>query len=98
MLYGLRSLGASRGTPAPGDARGMKAAEHSSKRAWAAVALLMVIGTINLADRFLPGILTEPIKHELRLTDTADGPSPRRVVLILPRRPLPPPPGHPHRD
>lgn len=49
------------------------AASHSVSRAWTAVALLTFIGTLNLADRFLPGILTEPIKHELQLTDTAIG-------------------------
>lgn len=42
-------------------------------RAWSAVALLLVVGIVNLADRFLPGILTEPIKHDLHLTDTAVG-------------------------
>lgn len=46
---------------------------HSSMRAWASVGLLTLVGTLNLADRFLPGILTEPIKQDLHLTDTAIG-------------------------
>ncbi len=44
-----------------------------SRRAWGAVALLTLVGTVNLADRFLPSVLAEPIKHELLLSDTALG-------------------------
>lgn len=46
---------------------------HGPRRAWAAVALLTVVGTLNYVDRFLPAVLAEPIKHELALSDTAIG-------------------------
>ena len=46
---------------------------HSTRRAWAAVALLAVVGTLNYADRFLPAVLAEPIKNDLALSDTAIG-------------------------
>ncbi|MCT7657746.1 spinster family MFS transporter [Mycobacterium deserti] len=47
--------------------------DHGPRRAWAAVALLAVVGTLNYADRFLPAVLTEPIKKDLALSDTAIG-------------------------
>jgi MFS family permease len=40
---------------------------------WAAVALLMLIGILNLLDRALPQILAEPIRRELHLSDTELG-------------------------
>lgn len=46
---------------------------HSPRRAWAAVAVLALVGTLNYVDRFLPGVLAEPIKAELSLSDTAIG-------------------------
>jgi len=46
---------------------------HSPARAWAAVGVLALVGTINYVDRFLPGVLAEPIKRELSLSDTAIG-------------------------
>ncbi|OBB29113.1 MFS transporter [Mycolicibacterium peregrinum] len=46
---------------------------HGQRRAWAAVALLTLVGTLNYVDRFLPSVLAEPIKHELALSDTAIG-------------------------
>ena len=46
---------------------------HQPRRAWAAVALLAVVGTLNYADRFLPAVLAEPIKNDLALSDTAIG-------------------------
>lgn len=46
---------------------------HTTRRAWAAVALLAVVGTLNYADRFLPAVLTEPIKADLALSDTEIG-------------------------
>jgi len=46
---------------------------HDPRRAWTAVILLAVVGTLNYADRFLPAVLTEPIKAELSLSDTAIG-------------------------
>ncbi|MBO0680964.1 MFS transporter [Mycolicibacterium sp. S2-37] len=46
---------------------------HAPRRAWAAVGLLAVVGTLNYADRFLPAVLAEPIKTELALSDTAIG-------------------------
>lgn len=52
--------------PGPADA-------HGPRRAWAAVALLTLVGTLNYVDRFLPAVLAEPIKHDLALSDTAIG-------------------------
>ncbi|WKG01063.1 MFS transporter [Mycolicibacterium sp. HK-90] len=46
---------------------------HGPRRAWAAVALLTLVGLLNYVDRFLPAVLAEPIKHELALSDTAIG-------------------------
>ncbi|WP_066897721.1 spinster family MFS transporter [Mycolicibacterium houstonense] len=46
---------------------------HGPGRAWAAVALLTLVGMLNYVDRFLPSVLAEPIKHELALSDTAIG-------------------------
>ncbi|MBN3508673.1 MFS transporter [Mycolicibacterium septicum] len=46
---------------------------HGRRRAWAAVALLTLVGTLNYVDRFLPAVLAEPIKHDLALSDTAIG-------------------------
>jgi MFS family permease len=42
-------------------------------RAWTAVGLLTIAGTLNIVDRLLPAVLTEPIKRELLLSDTAIG-------------------------
>jgi predicted MFS family arabinose efflux permease len=46
---------------------------HTARRAWAAVVLLAIVGTLNYADRFLPAVLAEPIKNDLALSDTAIG-------------------------
>lgn len=46
---------------------------HPPTRAWTAVAVLAVVGTLNYVDRFLPGVLAEPIKRDLSLSDTAIG-------------------------
>jgi predicted MFS family arabinose efflux permease len=43
------------------------------RRSWGAVVLLMLIGVVNVIDRLLPGVLAEPIKHDLHLSDTAFG-------------------------
>ncbi|WP_415795681.1 spinster family MFS transporter, partial [Mycolicibacterium frederiksbergense] len=48
-------------------------ATHGPRRAWAAVAVLAAVGTLNYVDRFLPGVLAEPIKQDLALSDTAIG-------------------------
>jgi len=48
-------------------------ATHGPTRAWAAVAVLALVGTLNYVDRFLPGVLAEPIKRDLALSDTAIG-------------------------
>lgn len=48
-------------------------ATHRATRAWAAVAVLALVGTLNYVDRFLPGVLAEPIKQDLALSDTAIG-------------------------
>lgn len=45
----------------------------AAPRRWAAVLLLMVVGILNIMDRFLPSILAQPIKSELMLSDTALG-------------------------
>ncbi len=42
-------------------------------RAWSAVLLLMVVTVVNAVDRMLPGILIEPVKHDLLLSDTTLG-------------------------
>ncbi|WP_422743398.1 spinster family MFS transporter [Mycobacterium sp. WMMD1722] len=46
---------------------------HSPARAWTAVVVLAAVGTLNYVDRFLPGVLAEPIKQDLALSDTAIG-------------------------
>jgi predicted MFS family arabinose efflux permease len=46
---------------------------HGARRAWTAVLLLAVVGTLNYADRFLPAVLAEPIRVDLALSDTAIG-------------------------
>ncbi|HEX2212446.1 MAG TPA: MFS transporter, partial [Mycobacterium sp.] len=46
---------------------------HTARRAWTAVAVLALVGTLNYADRFLPAVLAEPIKNDLALSDTALG-------------------------
>lgn len=46
---------------------------HTARRAWTAVVLLALVGTLNYADRFLPAVLAEPIKNDLALSDTALG-------------------------
>lgn len=46
---------------------------HGSTRAWSAVCVLAVVGTLNYADRFLPAVLAEPIREDLALSDTAIG-------------------------
>ena len=48
-------------------------ATHGPRRAWAAVVVLALVGTLNYVDRFLPGVLAEPIKRDLALSDTAIG-------------------------
>ncbi|TRW78863.1 MFS transporter [Mycolicibacterium sp. 018/SC-01/001] len=60
--------------PAPhGTATHEPAVTHGARRAWTAVAVLVAVGTLNYVDRFLPGVLAEPIKGELALSDTAIG-------------------------
>jgi predicted MFS family arabinose efflux permease len=46
---------------------------HSRRRAWAAVGVLAIVGTLNYIDRFLPAVLTEPLKKDLALSDTEIG-------------------------
>ncbi len=45
----------------------------SMTRAWTAVALLTLVGMINMIDRAMPGVMVEPIKHDLQLSDSALG-------------------------
>lgn len=60
--------------PTPQDAAARDTqAEHSPSRAWTAVVVLALVGTLNYVDRFLPGVLAEPIKKDLALSDTAIG-------------------------
>lgn len=49
------------------------AQRHGPRRAWAAVVVLAMVGTLNYVDRFLPAVLAEPIKTDLALSDTAIG-------------------------
>lgn len=49
------------------------AAPLSPRRLWASIALLTLVAIMNTGDRLLPGILMEPIKHDLALSDTAIG-------------------------
>jgi predicted MFS family arabinose efflux permease len=44
-----------------------------SANRWLVVAFLLLIAILNLTDRFLPAALTEPIKADLALNDTALG-------------------------
>jgi predicted MFS family arabinose efflux permease len=53
--------------------RGEDVITHGPRRAWAALVLLAIVGTLNYADRFLPAVLAEPIRTELALSDTALG-------------------------
>jgi MFS family permease len=46
---------------------------HGHGRAWAAVVVLAFVGTLNYVDRFLPAVLTEPLKQDLSLSDTEIG-------------------------
>jgi predicted MFS family arabinose efflux permease len=50
-----------------------RAQRHGPRRAWLAVAVLALVGTLNSIDRFLPAVLAEPIKNDLALSDTAIG-------------------------
>src|SRR5260370_11298413 len=45
----------------------------SMTRAWTAVALLTLVGMINMIDRAMPGVMVEPIKHDLQLSNSALG-------------------------
>ncbi|MFC3172726.1 MFS transporter [Novosphingobium bradum] len=40
---------------------------------WLAVVVLMLVGLLNYLDRILPGMLAEPIRRDLALSDTALG-------------------------
>ena len=57
----------------PQDAARHTEAAHSPTRSWGAVVVLALVGTLNYVDRFLPGVLAEPIKQDLALSDTAIG-------------------------
>lgn len=48
-------------------------AAFSRPAAWSSVFLLGLVAVINTTDRQLPGVLTEAIKHDLNLSDTALG-------------------------
>lgn len=60
-------------TPASATANSLPSQTHAPTRAWAAVVVLALVGTLNYADRFLPAVLAEPIKKDLALSDTAIG-------------------------
>jgi predicted MFS family arabinose efflux permease len=49
------------------------AASSSGKHGWYVATLLFLIGAFNLMDRQILAILLEPIKRDLRLSDTAMG-------------------------
>jgi predicted MFS family arabinose efflux permease len=59
--------------PGEGEARSGGAGRFSPRRAWTAVVLLTLVGIVNQVDRLLPGVLVEPIKHDLHLSDTSMG-------------------------
>jgi MFS family permease len=59
--------------PTPHDATPHTGNAHSPSRAWTAVVVLALVGTLNYVDRFLPGVLAEPIKNDLLLSDTTIG-------------------------
>lgn len=58
---------------APSQTSATDTGTHGPRRAWAAVSVLAVVGTLNYADRFLPAVLAEPIRRDLALSDTAIG-------------------------
>lgn len=58
---------------APSQTSATDTGAHRPRRAWAAVSVLAVVGTLNYADRFLPAVLAEPIRQDLALSDTAIG-------------------------
>ncbi|GFM18825.1 MULTISPECIES: spinster family MFS transporter [Mycobacteriaceae] len=58
---------------APSQTSATDTGTHRPRRAWAAVSVLAVVGTLNYADRFLPAVLAEPIRQDLALSDTAIG-------------------------
>ncbi|MDZ4266309.1 MAG: MFS transporter [Mycobacterium sp.] len=60
-------------TPSPVHTADPADETHRPRRAWAAVSVLAVVGTLNYADRFLPAVLAEPIREDLSLSDTAIG-------------------------
>lgn len=60
-------------TPVPASLDSVTQQTHTARRAWAAVILLAIVGTLNYVDRFLPAVLAEPIRIELALSDTAIG-------------------------
>lgn len=43
------------------------------RQGWYALGILTLVYAVNIADRFVVSALIEPIKHELRLSDTAIG-------------------------
>ena len=57
---------------------------QAAPRAWAAVAVLAPVGTLDDVDRFLPGVLVEPIRQDLALSDTAIGVIIEFGFLIMP--------------
>lgn len=60
-------------TPGPASLDSVTQYTHSARRAWVAVILLAIVGTLNYVDRFLPAVLAEPIRVDLALSDTAIG-------------------------
>ena len=60
-------------TPVPASLDSVTQETHTVRRAWGAVLLLAVVGTLNYVDRFLPAVLAEPIRVDLALSDTAIG-------------------------
>ena len=49
---------------APSQASATDTDTHGPRRAWAAVSVLAVVGTLNYADRFLPAVLTQPVSRQ----------------------------------
>jgi len=61
-------------TPSPHPQATPVASDHEARRdPWGTVVLLLFVAVLNYIDRLLPGVLAEPIRQDLNLSDTALG-------------------------
>jgi predicted MFS family arabinose efflux permease len=56
-----------------GDAAGLNRSQRAGPRAWYTLAILTLIMAMNSVDRYVLAILVEPIKADLKLSDTQIG-------------------------